>query len=207
MRIHRHRWIPLDHKGQWRGALMFFFICAWTNIGGNKRYNGDLRRHRANYDVTVMIVTQGYQIIMPHSILHPCLCWFTIFTLNEYCLDQNLSFSLMSWSYFLYSGIRKLMAGSIIPYCSVPVTPWRPVIVPEASRQRQQLEPELRCYSQVSMMTSSHGRAFLITGPLWGESTGHRWIPLTKDQWCGSLVFLWCQSQQAVEQAVERQAN
>ena len=23
---------------------------------------------------------------------------------------------------------------------------------------------------------------FLITGPLWGESTGHRWIPLKKGQ-------------------------
>ena len=23
-----------------------------------------------------------------------------------------------------------------------------------------------------------------ITGPLWGESTGHQWIPLTKDQLC-----------------------
>ena len=24
-----------------------------------------------------------------------------------------------------------------------------------------------------------------IFDPLWGESTGHRWIPLTKGQWCG----------------------
>ena len=26
---------------------------------------------------------------------------------------------------------------------------------------------------------------FRITGPSWGESTGLRWIPLTKGQWCG----------------------
>ena len=26
--------------------------------------------------------------------------------------------------------------------------------------------------------------AMEITGPLWGESTGSRWIPLTKGQWC-----------------------
>ena len=31
-----------------------------------------------------------------------------------------------------------------------------------------------------SMKTWWHGKAFCITGPLWGESTGHRWIPLTK---------------------------
>ena len=31
-----------------------------------------------------------------------------------------------------------------------------------------------------SMMTSSNGNIFRVTGPLWGESTGDRWIPLTK---------------------------
>ena len=30
------------------------------------------------------------------------------------------------------------------------------------------------------MMTSSNGNIFRITGPLCGEFTGHRWIPLTK---------------------------
>ena len=30
------------------------FICAWTNGGANNRGAGDLRRHRAHYDVTVM---------------------------------------------------------------------------------------------------------------------------------------------------------
>ena len=42
------------HKGQWRGALMFSLVCAWTNDGVNKRDVGDFRRHRAHYDVTVM---------------------------------------------------------------------------------------------------------------------------------------------------------
>ena len=31
-----------------------------------------------------------------------------------------------------------------------------------------------------SMMTSSNGNIFRVTGPLSGEFTGHRWIPLTK---------------------------
>ena len=30
----------------------FFFICAWTNGWVNNRDGGDLRRHRAPYDVT-----------------------------------------------------------------------------------------------------------------------------------------------------------
>ena len=37
------------------------------------------------------------------------------------------------------------------------------------------------------MLRLWHGNACRITGHLWGESAGHRWIPLTKDQWCESL--------------------
>ena len=51
--IHRS---PLNspHKGEWRDALMFFFICAWINAQVNNHEAGDLRRHRAHYDVIVM---------------------------------------------------------------------------------------------------------------------------------------------------------
>ena len=47
---------PLNspHKGQWRGALMFSFIYTWTNGWVNNGEAGDLRRHHAHYDVTVM---------------------------------------------------------------------------------------------------------------------------------------------------------
>ena len=38
------------------------------------------------------------------------------------------------------------------------------------------------------MMTSSNGNIFHVTGPLWGEFTGHRWLPRTKD----SDAELWC---------------
>ena len=48
-----HRWIPRT-KGQWRGALMFSLICAWTNSWANNGYAGDLRRYRAHYDVIIM---------------------------------------------------------------------------------------------------------------------------------------------------------
>ena len=43
------------HKGQWRGALMYSLICAWTNALANNRDAGDLRRYRAHNDVTVVI--------------------------------------------------------------------------------------------------------------------------------------------------------
>ena len=40
----------------------------------------------------------------------------------------------------------------------------------------------------LSMMTSSNGSSFRVTGPLWGEFTDHRRIPLHKGQWRGN----WC---------------
>ena len=35
-------------------------------------------------------------------------------------------------------------------------------------------------YQHSIKMMSSNGNIFRVIGPLWGESTGHRWIPLTK---------------------------
>ena len=48
---------------------------------------------------------------------------------------------------------------------------------------------------QQGMMTSSYENIFRITGPLWGESTSHRWIPLTKSSRTRSFdAFLICTS-------------
>ena len=46
--------LPSPHKGQWHGALLFYLICAWTNYWINNRGAGDLKRHHAHNDVTVM---------------------------------------------------------------------------------------------------------------------------------------------------------
>ena len=75
--IHRS---PVDSplKGQWRGALVFSLICAWTNGWVNNRDAGDLRRHRAHYDVTVMV----------------CRC-FTTKSFKCIFSDQATSFSIV----------------------------------------------------------------------------------------------------------------
>ena len=46
------------HKGQWRGALTFFLICAWTNDWANNRDAGDLIHHHARYYVTVTFLSK-----------------------------------------------------------------------------------------------------------------------------------------------------
>ena len=51
--IHRP---PVDspHKGQWRGGLMFSWICALTNGWVHNPCVGHLKRHHAHHDVTIM---------------------------------------------------------------------------------------------------------------------------------------------------------
>ena len=47
--------VDSPHKGQWRGALMFFYLRPNTR-SANTRDAGDLRRHPVHYDVTLMEV-------------------------------------------------------------------------------------------------------------------------------------------------------
>ena len=57
---------------------------------------------------------------------------------------------------------------------------------------RPQWVNEACCWTAISsattMMTSSNGSIFHVTGPLCGEFTGHWWIPHT-GQWRGALMF------------------
>ena len=59
----------VPHKGKWRGTIIFFFIRTWTNGGANDRNVGDLRRHRAHYDVLEMITLQRPVKMIPCSVI------------------------------------------------------------------------------------------------------------------------------------------
>ena len=50
------------HKGQWRGALMFSLIWAWINGWIINYEAGDLRHHRAQYDVIVMVILWHHMV-------------------------------------------------------------------------------------------------------------------------------------------------
>ena len=54
--IHRSP-VNFQHKGQWRGALMFSLIYAWKNDWVNNREAGDLRRQHGHYVVIVMMMS------------------------------------------------------------------------------------------------------------------------------------------------------
>ena len=51
-------------------------------------------------------------------------------------------------------------------------------------------------YFAEHMIASSNGNIFRVTGPLWGESTGHRWIPQTQSSDAELWCFLWSAPEQ-----------
>ena len=82
--IHRSP-VNYPHKGQWRGNLIFSLICAWTNGWGDNRSTGDLRRHRAQYDV--IVVTQS----------HVRVCQWIQLRAEERIRDRELRSSETAW--------------------------------------------------------------------------------------------------------------
>ena len=76
--------------------------------------------------------------------------------------------------------------------------PWwekKPWLRQNPDRIRQHTSAYTTRKVQCLLLTASglrvawNGNVPHITGPLWGESTGNRWIPFTKDQWCVAVVF------------------
>ena len=80
---------------------MFSSICAWTNDWANNLDAGDLRRHRAHYDVTAMI-RSGYDspiwsnaqlklvivstqcgLVMPHRNINPSRYWLRLWCVSR----------------------------------------------------------------------------------------------------------------------------
>ena len=61
------------------------------------------------------------------------------------------------------------------------------------------IERKIKKFSDIFKKTSTNGNIFRATGPFWGESTGHRWIPLTKASDAELCWYLWSAPEQPVE--------
>ena len=73
--------------GQWRGALIFYLVCAWMN----DREAGDSRRHRAHYDVNDMFSQNSQQT------LHGYIWWATLWQQTSLTIDGFVF--LTKWIY------------------------------------------------------------------------------------------------------------
>ena len=82
--IHRSP-VNSPHKGQWRGTLMFSFICTWINVRESNREAGDLRRH----DGPSCLLWRHYSMLrwVWWALIYPCLVvehlWALYITYNK----------------------------------------------------------------------------------------------------------------------------
>ena len=68
--------------------------------------------------------------------------------------------------------------------------------------QHGKLKTQINPWQPLPMMTPSNGNIVCITGPLWGKSTSHRWIALTKASDMELWYFLWSVVEQMVKQII-----
>ena len=91
-----HSSVNSPHRGQWRGALMFFVICAWINGWVNDREAGDMRRHKAYYDV---IVTKSLLVrVVPGKTYWYKMYCKTCFFIETHEYKSYLKHSRERWS-------------------------------------------------------------------------------------------------------------
>ena len=91
--IHRSP-VNSPHKGQRRWALILSLICAWTKGLINNRDAGDFRRHRAHYNVTVMIrhAAKNIQMISKQNRI---ILNYNLYETAEKCSTSNNCQSLV----------------------------------------------------------------------------------------------------------------
>ena len=106
--------ICVGNKGQWSAALMLSLICAWIHGWENNRGAGDLRRHLANYDVTVMCMSIDTQLIMFYFLALACKVKFMLWPLDStansifLCLYGRLADMCLTVTHSLYCHCDRL---------------------------------------------------------------------------------------------------
>ena len=91
------------HRGQWRGALMFSLVYAWTNGSVNNWHAGGLRRHRAQFDVTVMyhdICCQHVAYLSSNTIISSITraLYIYVTTASHYSLFTSTGGHFLTWA-------------------------------------------------------------------------------------------------------------
>ena len=98
--IHRSP-VNSSHNDQWRGSLMFSLIFAWMKGWVQNRGAGDLGRHRAYYDVTVMSMcgivhceTSSFNVCLVFIVLirRWCNLWLSGITMKV--INPNVQWNL-----------------------------------------------------------------------------------------------------------------
>ena len=99
--------------------------------------------------------------------------------------DDKLRVSYTYWTWSVRTGASDNYVHHRVPYITLIISAMYACKQAVLATQY----PTLWLFN--NMMMSSNENIFRVTGPLWGESTGHRWIPLTKVSDTEPWRFLW----------------
>ena len=117
--IHR---LPVNspQRGQWCGALMFSVIYAWINGCVDNCEVGDLRRHRAHYDVIAMLYTWCYKTWFGyHRNTERCTCFCNAIvymrsTRIKFAYNCDVDIYMNSFDAFRHQAITRTNADSLL---------------------------------------------------------------------------------------------
>ena len=126
--IHRSP-VNSPHKGQWRRAWMFSLICAWINGRVNHREPGDLRRHRAHYDVIIMhdnpsssdIAQCGYNRTVAYHNRTWSVCIFIYELMHIICVNMNLGEEMKTIKTFVVRWLFRIASDHKPLICTVSI--------------------------------------------------------------------------------------
>ena len=129
---------------------------------------------------------------MKCTLLHPCVKGLHTFPCDEiyavgvYCFV--IYSTILNWPPICCSGYKLSFNGPTHLFCNV----YHNKVIQRLVHRGQFLQLFL---ISKTLTTSSNGNIFRITGPLWGESTGDQWIPLTNSSdaglWCFPFMCAW----------------
>ena len=156
-----HRW-PMNspHKRQWRGVLMFPLIC-WINVWANNREAGDLRRHRAHCNVSVM----DQKAREPESVSR---LWCVMMRYDAYIASEPESGSRT------YLNLTAQFEWRHNERHGVSVKPAVRLFI------------QLFVYASIKRSTKAR-----VTGPLWGKPPVTCWFPSQSANSAESVYMAW----------------
>ena len=177
--IHRSP-VNSPHKGQWRGALVISMICAWINGWVNNRKAGYLRRNRTHYDVIVMSVSSTFVFWNPSD--------HASFVVHGWWANKALVVDFIRKGYydsckwiFWIRWVRSMFDTDISNILDMS---WG-----------QRFDSRENWTRKTSSWWRRHEMKTLSRDwpNVGGQSTGDMWIPFTKRQLWGALMFslLW----------------
>ena len=183
--IHRSP-VNSPHEGQWRVSLMFSLICARINGWVNNREAGDLRRHRAHYDVTVMIAKRGVSWVSRSRLFSEGL-FRLLQKINNHVTGKELvSSGFTCNSVIIHSEVICRCRCSYHTF--VRISLWLIYHYSDVTMSAMASQITSKFSVRSTICSGVHQREHQSSASLVfcevNPSTGDRWIPLTNSQLC-----------------------